>query len=59
MKMNLKFSFDNVQERIPKLIDNLDKIKTEYPSDRQYIGEAISFLRLLQDLTKFEDHYEL
>lgn len=41
---------NNVKERIPGLITNLSSINTQYATERQYVGEAISFLRLMQDM---------
>lgn len=41
---------NNVKERIPGLIAKLGNINTQYATDQQYIGEAISFLRLMQDM---------
>lgn len=40
----------NVKERIPDLIAKLSNINTQYATERQYVGEAISFLRLMQDM---------
>ena len=41
---------NNVKERIPDLIAKLNGINTQYATERQYVGEAISFLRLMQDM---------
>ena len=41
---------NKVKERIPDLIAKLSNINTQYPTERQYVGEAISFLRLMQDM---------
>jgi hypothetical protein len=40
----------NMKERIPELIVKLSNINTQYSTERQYIGEAISYLRLMQDM---------
>ena len=40
----------NVKERLPDLISKLGAVNTQYPFERQYLGEAISFLRLMQDM---------
>ena len=48
----VKIRLPTVNERIPDLVRQLEKISTQSASERQYIGEAISYLRLLQDLTK-------
>ena len=40
----------NMKERIPELIVKLSSINTQYSTEHQYIGEAISYLRLMQDL---------
>lgn len=40
----------NVKERIPNLIDKLNGLNTQHAYERQYVGEAISFLRVLQDM---------
>ena len=48
----VKIRLPTVNERIPDLVRQLEKISTQSASERQYIGEAISYLRLLQDLTE-------
>lgn len=40
-----------VEGSIEDLIDNLKRVDTEYSYHQKYIGEAISYLRLLYDLT--------
>lgn len=40
----------NMKENLPNLIAKLGNINTQYSVERQYIGEAISYLRLMQDM---------
>ena len=45
-----RIKMHNVKERIPDLIAKLNGLNTQHSYERQYVGEAISFLRVLQDM---------
>ncbi len=45
-----QFDLPHLKERLPELIKNLGAVSTQYPVERQYLGEAITVLRLMQSL---------
>lgn len=46
----MKEQYPNCKAGIEHLIDRLPTINLEYNFDKQYIGEAISYLRLFLDI---------
>lgn len=51
MFLNMKIiTFENVKKRLPELRNSLGKISTEWNYQQKEIGEAISYLSLLEDL---------
>ena len=45
-----QFDLPHLKERLPDLLKGLSAINTQYPVERQLIGEAITVIRLMQDL---------
>jgi hypothetical protein len=45
-----QFDLPHLKERLPDLIKNLSAVNTQYSIEKQHIGEAITVLRLVQDL---------
>ena len=45
-----QFDLPHLKERLPDLIKNLGAINTQYQVEKQYIGEAMTVLRLMQSL---------
>jgi hypothetical protein len=45
---------NEVIETLPTLRKNLNQIRTEYAYETKYIGQAIAYLVLLEDLLKKE-----
>lgn len=41
---------EQVKNRIETLIKDLGDVSTNYSQEKQYIGEAISMLRMLKDI---------
>lgn len=45
-----QFDLPHLKERLPELLKGLGAINTQYQVERQLIGEAMTVLRLMQDL---------
>ena len=43
-------NYNNIAERLPLLIKDLDTVKTEYTFEQKWIGQSQAFLALLLDI---------
>lgn len=45
-------NYDNIQKRLPPLIEQLRSMNVTYLTDAKAVGEAIGYLRLLETILK-------